>query len=663
MNLDNNLAMMVNSAIASHRAGKLAEAESLYRSVLSVKPDQFEALHFLGLIEAQRGNLVEADRLLAQSLKVNSQRAEAYTNHARVLINLKRAEDALACCDKALALQPYFVDAMIHRGNALELLWRLDEALAAFELALTMQPTNVFALTNRGNVLFRLNRYDQAIASYDKAISIQPDFADALCGRGRVMFQIERYEDAALTLKKLRELRPEYRIALIQSKSHICDWSEFDDDLAFINAESKSETSSLDPGFLIAFTSDANDHLICAQRFAARLYPAAADRLCRGPLRQRERIRLAYVCGEFRQHATSQLMAGLFEDHDRARFETFAISTGAADQSAMRKRVEAAFDVFVDGPLKSDRELAELLHRSEIDILVNLNGYYGAERTGIFALRPCPVQVNYLGFPGTMGAEYIDYIIADRTVIPEDQQTAYAEKVVYLPECYQVNDSQRRASSRTLTRAEAGLPPSGFVFCSFNKNNKILPPTFDSWVRILQQVDASVLWLLGGSAAVVQNLRKEAESRGIAAERLVFAPWMPPEDHLARYRLADLFLDTLPCGAHTTASDALWAGLPVLTRLGSTFAGRVAASALQAIGLPEVITHSTDEYESLAVRLATDPSALAAIKSKLAQDRDARPLFDTSRFCRHIERAYIGMWERSQRGEPVASFAIDPDPA
>ena len=663
--LDNNLLMTVNSAIASHRAGKLAEAESLYKSVLAAKPDQFEALHFLGLIEAQRGNLAEADRLIAKSLAVNSQRAEAYTNHARILINLERAEDALASCDKALALQPYFADAMIHRGNALQMLWRLEEAVAAFDLALTMQPNNIFALTNRGHALSRLNRPDRALASFDKVIALQPDFVDAQYGRGRALFQLERYEDAAVTFRKVHGLTPtpEHRIALMQSKSHVCDWSDFSDDLAFLSAELKNEASNLDPGFLIAMTSQAHDHLICAQRFARRFYPAAADPLCRGPRQQRDRIRLGYVCSEFRQHAVSHLIAGLFEHHDKARFETFAISTGVNDQSAMRKRIEAAFDVFIEGQLKSDRELAELLNRSEIDILVNLSGYYGVERAGIFALRPCPVQVNYLGYPGTMGAEYIDYIIADETIIPADQQSAYSEKVVYLPECYQVNDSHRRASLRALSRVEAGLPPSGLVFCCFNKNNKILPDTFDSWARILQRVEGSVLWLLEGSAAAVRNLRQEAESRGIAAERLVFAPWVPAEDHLARYRLADLFLDTLPYNAHTTASDALWAGVPVLTCLGSTFAGRVGASLLQAIGLPELITHSTEEYESLAVRLAADPNALATFKSRLAQNRDTHPLFDTSRFCRHIERAYITMWQRSQRGEPATSFAIDPDPA
>jgi len=262
-----------------------------------------------------------------------------------------------------------------------------------------------------------------------------------------------------------------------------------------------------------------------------------------------------------------------------------------------------------------------------------------------------------------MGSDYIDYIIADTTIIPEDQQSAYAEKVVYLPECYQVNDLQRRVSARSFTRAEVGLPASGFVFCCFNKNNKILPETFEVWIRILRQLDTSVLWLLEGSPAVVRNLRREAESRGVAANRLVFAPLMPPEDHLARYRLADLFIDTLPCSAHTTASDALWAGVPVLTCLGTAFAGRVAASTLRAIGLPEFITHSFEEYEKLALRLASDPAALANIKRKLAQNRDTHPLFDTPRLCRHIEQAYATMWQRHQRGESPASFAVDPIPS
>jgi predicted O-linked N-acetylglucosamine transferase (SPINDLY family) len=325
----------------------------------------------------------------------------------------------------------------------------------------------------------------------------------------------------------------------------------------------------------------------------------------------------------------------------------------------MRKRLEAAFDVFVDASEKSDREIAMLLREFAIDIAINLNGYFGIARTGVFALSPCPIQVNYLGYPGTMGATYMHYIIADRCVIPEDQRSFYTEKIVYLPDTYQVNDSKKMIATRTPSRAEATLPELGFIFCCFNNNHKLMPEMFDVWCRLLRQVDHSILWLIEGNAAVTRNLRREAQQRGVTGERIIFAPRLELQDHLARHRLADLFLDSLPHNAHTTSSDALWAGLPVLTCLGSTFAGRVAGSLLRAVGLPDLVTNSLEEYEALALKLARDPSMLASIKERLARNRDTYPLFDTSRFCRHIEAAYTGMWRLQERRKPPESFAVD----
>jgi predicted O-linked N-acetylglucosamine transferase (SPINDLY family) len=380
----------------------------------------------------------------------------------------------------------------------------------------------------------------------------------------------------------------------------------------------------------------------------------------RAPTRKREKIRIAYVSGEFREQATSYLTAELFERHDRARFDIVGVSTGWNDHSPMRRRLEEAFDTFLDGSAKTDVELAQLMARSEIDIAVDLNGYFGNERTGLFALRPCPIQVNYLGFPGTMGVDYIDYILADRTVIPEDQHAFYVEKVVYLPDSYQVNDSKKEIGAHTPLRSDVGLPESGFAFCCFNNNHKITPEMFAVWTRILRQVEGSVLWLFQGNAAATANLRMEAERHGIGQERIVFAPHASLPDHLARHRLADLFLDTLPHNAHTTCSDALWAGLPVLTCLGSSFAGRVAASLLNAVGLPELVTHTLEEYEARALELARDPAMLAQIRDKLAQNRRSYPLFDAGRFCRHVEAAFSTMWERHRRGEPPASFSVAP---
>jgi predicted O-linked N-acetylglucosamine transferase (SPINDLY family) len=374
------------------------------------------------------------------------------------------------------------------------------------------------------------------------------------------------------------------------------------------------------------------------------------------------KIRIGYVSGEFRHQATSVLIGELFELHDRGRFELIAFDNGGDDASVLRGRIERAFSEIVSIARLGDREAAVAIRDRKIDLLINLNGYFGRERQRVFSFRPCPIQVSYLGFPGTLGAPYIDYILADPQVIPEGHDAFYTEKVVRLPDTYQVNDRKRVIAERVPTRAELGLPAAGFVFCCFNNNYKITPRTFDIWMRLLSGVPGSVLWLLEGNAAAVRNLRQEAQRRGVAPERLVFAPRMNLPEHLARHRQADLFVDTLPCNAHTTASDALWAGLPLLTCTGGTFAGRVSASLLHAAGLPELVTDSLDAYEARARELATAAGELAAIRARLERNRSTCPLFDTERFRRHIESAYSTMWERWQRGMPPASFAVAPLP-
>lgn len=349
----------------------------------------------------------------------------------------------------------------------------------------------------------------------------------------------------------------------------------------------------------------------------------------------------------------------MFEAHDKQRFETIAISYGPDASDAMRYRLQAAFDRFIDVREKSDADIARLLRELEADIAVDLKGFTGNGRLGILAHRPAPVQVGYLGYPGTSGADYIDYIVADKHLIPDSDERYYSEKVVYLPDSYQVNDAKRRIAASVPSRAQAGLPETGFVFCSFNNNYKITPTVFDLWMRLLQKVPGSVLWLYADNGVASANLRREAQARGVAHERLIFASRMAQAEHLARHKLADLFLDTLPINAHTTASDALWAGLPVLTCTGKAFAGRVAGSLLRAVGLPELVTNDFRQYEALAIRLATSPSDLAAIKEKLTQNRAALPLFDTARFCRHLESAYVEMWKRYQQGEAPSRLVVE----
>jgi predicted O-linked N-acetylglucosamine transferase (SPINDLY family) len=372
------------------------------------------------------------------------------------------------------------------------------------------------------------------------------------------------------------------------------------------------------------------------------------------------RIRLAYLSADFRHHATAYLVAELFELHDRDRFEVIGISFGADDRSEVRARLVRAFDRFHDVSSTSDREVASLMQELEVDIAVDLKGHTEGARLPILAARPAPLQVSYLGYPSTMGADFIDYVVADQVVLPLDQQPFYPEKIVHLPECYQVNDSKRRIASRIPARRELGLPEDAFVFCCFNNNWKINAAMFDIWMRLLRAVDGSVLWLFRSNDLATANLRAEAKARGIDPARLVFAPFLDLPDHLARLKRADLFLDTLPCNAHTTASDSLWAGLPVLTCVGHTFAGRVAASLLNCVGLPELVTNDLDEYEALALRLARDPPLLQSIRRRLEQNRLSAPLFDTDRFRRHIEAAYTTMWEMHRRGESPRSFRVEP---
>jgi protein O-GlcNAc transferase len=409
----------------------------------------------------------------------------------------------------------------------------------------------------------------------------------------------------------------------------------------------------------LSLPSTPADQQLCAKFAIAELPPVRP--VWNGEIYAHDRIRIAYLSSDLREHAVAHPTAGLFEHHDKSRFETTAISFEAEWDSPTGRRVKAAFDRFIDAPTQSDEEIAGLIRQLEVDIVVDLNGFTRNSRLGVFARRPAPIQVNYLGYAGTMGADFYDYIIADETVLPKEHTEFYSEKVVWLPGSFMANDDKRAIAERVPSRAELQLPENGFVFCSFNQSYKIEPTVFDVWMRLLTAVDGSVLWLKDNDPVATANLRREAERRGVASERLVFAPSLPDvDDHLSRQRQADLFVDTLHYNAHTTAADALWAGLPVVTCLGGAFAGRVASSLLRAVGLPELVTQSLADYEALALSLAREPERLAATKTKLAENRGRQPLFDTARFARNIEHAYTTMWQRAQRREPPEGFAVDP---
>lgn len=630
-------------------------------AVWTLKPAIAGLFTQLGNRRAARGRPAAALRWYERALSLSPGLAVTHYKRGNAFMALHRPADAAASYSEALRLRPDYGDALYNRGLALQALKQAAAALADFDGVLRLNPEDAQALNNRGNVLLELKRPADAIAAYDRALASHPAYSQALHNRALAQLDVKRPDEAVDSLTRLIELAPDYPFAqgkLLHAKMLACDWRDLQPLAAAVAAGVRAGRKAAEPFGYQAVAESARDLQACATLYAAEIHPGSRPPLPPAPRYAHARIRLGYVAGEFREQATAFLLTGLFEMHDQSRFDVFAFDNGWDDGSETRRRIARAVDDIIPITGLADEAVASLIRQHEIDILINLNGYFGQARPDVFGLKPAPVQVNYLGFPGTLGADYIDYIIADRTVIPPDEQSFYTEKVAYLPDTYQVNDSRRRISPLTPTRSAGGLPENAFVFCCFNNNYKITPEFFAVWMRLLQCIPDSVLWLFADNPAAARNLREAAAARGIAPGRLVFAQHTALGDHLARHRLADLFLDTLPYNAHTTASDALWAGLPLITCRGTTFPGRVAASLLSAIGLPELITLSLEEYAALATRLATTPALLAAVREKLATNRATYPLFDTRRYCRHLEAAYTIMWERHQRGEAPAGFAV-----
>ena len=686
---------LFNAALARQQAGELEEARELYERALEAAPGRPSVMNNLAAVYLSLKRYGEAKRLCQEllgrdpgdetallnlgscedglgapeealgcydrALAIKADYAEALSNRGSVLLRLQRADEALASYDRALGVKADYAEAHYNRGNALLQLGRREDAIASYEGALALKPSYPEALYNRGNALLKLRRPEEALASYEGALALKPDYSEALNNRGLVLLQLGRREALIENYRALLGVAPDFPYGpgyLLNAQLQCCEWGDYAESVARVAVAVRAGKRADSPFNFLAISGSPQDQLQCARTCVADEYPAASRPVWGGERYPHDRIRVAYLSADLHAHAVPFLIAGMIEAHDRTRFEITAISLGPDRNDAMRARLQAAFDRFIDVRDRSDREVAELLRAQEIDIAVDLQGFTLGCRPGIFSYRGAPLQVNYLGYPGTMGAEYMDYIIADRQLIPAGHERYYTEKVVRMPHCYQPNDAKRRIAERTPARAELKLPEHGFVFCCFNNNYKIAPAVFDVWMRLLNRVPGSVLWLLEDNEIASRNLRREAERRGVAPERLVFAPRTRVEDHLARHRQADLFLDTLPYCAHTTASDALWAGLPVLTRLGDAFAGRVAASLLHAVGLPELVTTTAEEYERVALQLATDGERLAGIRAKLSRNRDTHPLFDTDSYRKHIEAAYVTMWERAQRGEPPQSFAV-----
>ena len=627
---------------------RLAEAERFFLEALAAQ---------------EKGDLRQAKCLYQEALSLAPERPSVMNNLAAVLIGLNQCGEAKVLCERLVEMNPEDEAAHVNLGNCQLKLGSTGDALRSYEMALQLKPDLPEALANRGGALLELKRPQEALASCDRALALKPVYAEALDNRGAALLSLDRHEELIECYKRLLEIAPDYDYArgwLLRAQMQICKWSDYESSVARILEDIRAGRRADTPFNVLAISDSATDQLNCSRMLVAHAYPTAPNPVWRGVRYSHDRIRVAYVSADLRNHAVAHLIAGLFEAHDKSRFDITAISLGMNTDDEMMTRLEKAFDRFINVRNKSDREVTLLLRDLETDIAVDLQGFTEGCRPGILAQRAAPVQVNFLGYPGTMGADHIDYIMADEFVIPPGQQRHYSEKVVTLPDCFQPNDSKRKIGERTPTRAEAGLPEAGFVFCCFNNSYKITPRMFDVWMRILRRVENSVLWLLGENGTAIANLRREAQSRGVQPDRLVFAKRVGVQDYLARYRLADLFLDTLPFNAGTTGSDALWAGVPMVTCAGEAFAARMAGSLLRAVGLTEMITNNLPDYETLALKLATEGKLLADVKAKLARSLATCPLFNTDRFRRHIEAAYVTMWERCQREEAPASFAVRP---
>jgi protein O-GlcNAc transferase len=650
---------LYNRSVVLEKLKRFEVALASYEQALAVQPKHDAALRNRGTVlwELKRfeASLVSYEKALA----VQPNDAATLNNRGAVLQDLKRFKDALPSYEKALAIKPDNAATLYNRGRILEQMERFEEALASYDKAMALKPDCAEILYHRSNALLRLKRFEDALTSYERTLAVEPNRTAVLWKRGTVLQRLNRFEEAMLSFETARALAPEHKgipTGLAACALKACDWSRQEKLSGEVSRYVSEQISTIPPFLSLSYSTDQAFHLLCAKTWIREQVFGPRQPLWRGEIWHSDRIRVAYIRGQ----PMAYLMAELLELHDRSQFEIIMISYAPDDNSKMRARIEAGSDQFFDVTTMSDDDVARLLYDLRVDIAVDLQGHQLGARPGILAFRPAPIQVNYLGFPGTMGAEFIDYIIADPIVLPFDWLPYYAENIVHLPECYQANDRKCPIAGTHPTRAEAGLPAQGIVFCSFNNNWKITPAIFDIWMRLLHANQRSVLWLLSDNKDAERNLRMEAASRHVDPTRLVFAERTNVEDHLARHRLADLFLDTLPYNAHATAAHALWAGLPVLTCLGETFAGRVAASLLNAIGLPELVTRSLEEYEAVALRLAREPKLLGTYRNRLARNRLTYPLFDTDRFRRHLEATYRRMWERWQNGEKPKGFEVAP---
>ncbi len=650
-----------NKGIALEHLKRFDEAFDNYNKAIDLFPGYAEAHLSVGAVHFALKRYDDALESYARAIQLKPDYAEAYLNIGALQMALKRYDDALVSYARAIQLKPDYPEVYLNRGVVEFLLKHYEEALASYARAIQLKPDYAEAYSCMGVVFFALKRNEESLASYARAIQLKPDYAEAYSNIGAVLINSKCYEKALENYHRAFQLKPEINYLLgylLHAQMYICEWRGYASYLDKLLNQIKNDEKVVIPFALLALTDDPEIQKQAVEIYVSDNYPRSSVLPTIGKYSAHQKIRIGYFSADFREHPVSYLTAELFEVHNRDQFEVFAFSFGVDTQDEVRKRLEGGFDRFLDVRNLNDKEIASLAREMEIDIAIDLGGFTAESRTSIFAMRAAPIQLSYLGYLGTMGAEYFDYLIADREIIPENKRQYYSEKIIYLP-CYQVNDSKQEISERVFTREEIGLPEDAFVFCSFNNIFKITPATFNGWMRILNEVEGSVLLLFDANELATKNIKKEAEARGISSERIVFGKHLPLPEYRARYRVADLFLDSLPYNAGTTASDALRVGLPVLTQKGRSFASRMAASLLKALDLPELITENQQDFEVLAIDFAKNSKKLDAVKTKLTNNLKSSPLYNTKLFAQHIESAYKAIYQRYQSDLAPEDIYID----
>jgi protein O-GlcNAc transferase len=639
-----------------------AEGLDDYDRAISLAPGLFDAhagrAKALSSLRRHREALASCER----ALEIDGRNVDSWCLRGSILLRLKLPEEALASFDRALSMSPESPEALNNRGTALRVLKRPREALVAYEQALRLRPQFAEAYCNVANIGLDAGRYQEALVHCEHALTIQPDFLDARNIQGTTLRGLRRYEDAATVYETILAADPRFGQALshlLISRAHVCNWSDREAQASrVVELVAAGESASAPHPFLWICDSAALQ-LQCARLYSQEEFPATAP-LWQGERYRHERLRIAYLSADFTDHPVAHLMAGVLERHDRRRIETFGISLyEEPSPGPMQKRMRQAFEHFYDASGEVDSNVASRLREAQIDIAVDLTAHTRGGRLGILAHRPAPIQINFLGFTGTSGASCIDYLIGDTVAIPDGEDGHFSEHIIRMPHAFLPNDDRQPIATETPRRSDLALPRDGIVFCAFNNTYKINPRMFDIWMRLLRETPGSALWLRAGEGVARANLAREAQRRAVDPERLVFASRVASMDaHLARYRQADLFLDTLPYGAHATARDALWAGLPVLTCTGSAFAARVAASLLGNLSLPELVTRNLDEYAERALELAHSPARLAELRAKLAHERSTRRVFDTDLYRQHLESVYVSVCERQRQGQAPTAFGV-----